>query len=189
MPKAPTRSFIGRLLTIFRYNEPKSFVELPLPSKGKLFVSPMPFGPYDVHNRMFKMYLKFNVSMILVLVTDKEIEKKAKKNPLPVYEKHQMQVIRVPFADLTAPIFEDLAAAIPPLLVHLKKKNVAIHCNAGVGRTGVIAACVAAAMMKMTGDEALEYIQKHMTIQITDEQSRLVNRWVREEFPRYGFFS
>lgn len=46
--------------------------------KGRLYVTPMPYGPYDVHNRAMEYIRKYNISHVVILLTDEEIEKMEK---------------------------------------------------------------------------------------------------------------
>lgn len=160
---------------------PTNIVQIPLPFKGKLYVSPMPFGPYDTTMNLIKEYSRRKISTVLVLVTDQEIQKKARKDIFKEYEKLSIEYHRLPIPDLTAPVMNQVRNVIPKLLIQLKSKNLAIHCNAGVGRTGVIAACLVKHVLHYSGEEAINYIQHHMMIDLTVEQKGFVVKWNQSE--------
>jgi protein-tyrosine phosphatase len=159
-------------------------VQIPLDVKGKLFVSPMPFGPYDKWNALLKLYRKYHIEFVLMLVTDSELVKKARRDLLTIYEKTGIQVIRLPVADYTSPDMHQVTKTVDQVSGYLRAgARVAVHCNAGVGRTGVMACCIVRDIMKIPAEETIPYVRQYMKTNMTDEQMRLVKRFqtVEEE--------
>lgn len=173
---------LGPMAEAFSGKQPTSFLRIPLPPKsGRLYVSPMPFGPYDRGNRLLKAYQRKGVSHALVLVTDEELKKKARRDLLKAYEKAGISVIRCPFKDYTAPVHADITAIMPNVIDALLGHKMVIHCNAGVGRTGVLAACVVAQVCGCSGEEAIDFIANKMLLDLTKEQKRFVVDWVESQ--------
>ena len=166
-----------------RRGAPTSFVRIPLPTRGRLYVSPMPFGPYDVRGRILKEYTKAGVSIVFTLVTDQEIAKKARRDILQLYAERGIRVYRLPFQDLTAPVADEFDRFAPVLLYHLQDSHLAIHCNAGVGRTGVAAACLVARAYGIDGRQAIEHVRLQMMTDMTDEQQRFVASFAERKTP------
>lgn len=164
-------------MNIFRRHDAGIFVRIPLETRGHLYVSPMPFGPYDRFNRLLTLYRRHHVHRVLMLVTDEELAKKGRKDLRELFHRYGIETTRLPFQDLTRPLDEHIAGIMPQVLAHLQKRNLVIHCNAGVGRTGIMAACVVRAVRGCTGEEALAHIRNHMHIRLTDEQVRFVHDW------------
>lgn len=173
------RGPFGRFLEFMarRHGPPTSFVRIPFPTRGRLYVSPMPYGPYDVHSRLLSAYLGAQVSAVFTTVTDLELEKKSRRDLLKLYAGANLQVFRLPFKDLTAPVMADLNRMVPTLLAHLSRGHLAVHCNAGVGRTSVVAACLVARAYGCSGPQAIEHIHEHMQLDLTDEQRRFIARF------------
>ncbi len=162
---------------LFGKNE-KTCVRIPLETKGKLYVSPMPFGPYDPGNALLKVYRQKNIAFVVMLVTDVELAKKAKRDVIGIYKKHGIEPIRFPFADYTSPELHQFSKVVDQAAGYLRAgANVAVHCNAGVGRTGVMTCCIVRDIMKIPAQEAIEYVKQHMQTKMTDEQMRLVGRF------------
>lgn len=156
----------------------QNFVRIPLDAKGKLFVSPMPFGPYDRGNRLLKLYRKHHVEFAVVLVMDSELEQKARRNLLATYKKNNIQVIRLPVADYTSPDMHQLSKTVDNAAGYLRAgAHIAVHCCAGVGRSGVLACCIVRDIMKFEAVETIEYVRQYMHTNMTDEQIRLVTRF------------
>lgn len=152
--------------------------QIPLDVKGKLYVSPMPFGPYDKANALLKLYKKYHIEFAVVLVTDSELERKARRNLLSIYEKNGIQPIRIPVADYTSPDLHQVAKTVDQVSGYLKAgAHIAVHCNAGVGRTGVMTCCIVHDIMKIPAEEAIAYVKSQMHTNMTDEQMRLVKRF------------
>jgi protein-tyrosine phosphatase len=162
----------------------KNCVQIPLGVEGKLFVSPMPFGPYDRWNQLLKIYQKNRVEFVVVLVTDDELKKKARRDLLSIYQKNSIRVIRLPVADYTSPDMKQVNKTVDIVSGYLRAgARIAVHCNAGVGRTGVMACCIVRDIMKIPAEDTIPYVRKYMKTNMTDEQIRLVKRFqtVEEE--------
>ena len=154
---------------------------IPLKTRGKLYVSPMPYGPYDTGNAILRRYRKKGINQVVVLAMQEEIERKGRKDLFNLYAKAKMEITHFPFPDLTAPILKDMDGLIQGIVQDLETRNVAIHCNAGVGRTGVITGCVIAQHLHYSGEEALAYLQEQVLLDMTDEQKRFVTRWTHDK--------
>lgn len=153
-------------------------VRIPLEVKGRLFVSPMPFGPYDPGNALLKIYKKQKIQFVVMLVTDVELARKAKKNVIKIYEENGIEPIRFPIADYTSPELHEFSKVVDQVVGYLKAgAHVAVHCNAGVGRTGVVAGSIVRDLLGLDAEDARNYIRQYMQTNMTDEQRRLMARF------------
>lgn len=157
----------------------KTCVRIPLDVKGRLFVSPMPFGPYDPGNALLKTYQQLRIGFVVMLVTDAELAKKAKRDVLAIYKQNGIEPIRFPIADYTSPELHAFSKVVDKAAGYLRAgAHLAIHCNAGVGRTGVMACCIVRDLTGMGTPEAIAYVKQFMQTNMTDEQMRLAGRFV-----------
>jgi protein-tyrosine phosphatase len=156
--------------------EDEVFLRVPLEGiEGKLFASPMPFGPYDKFNQCMKRYREEGIEFAVSLVTDEEIARKAKRDLLGQYAQAGIESIRFPIRDLTSPPVEDVRELVDRIGPYLRAgAKIAIHCNAGTGRTAVVIACLCADLLNLGGREAIDYVQSLMATQVTESQKRVV---------------
>jgi protein-tyrosine phosphatase len=134
--------------------------ELPLQLPGRVFRSPMPFSGYDPEQVIFDYYLQEKVSVIVLLAGDQETEIKAGRNLREFYLSQGMQVIHLPIPDFSIPEVQSLALAVEQCLQHAQNgANIAIHCLAGMGRTGVFAGCLAKKVLGLQDDQPVRWIR------------------------------
>jgi len=156
----------------------QNFVRIPAACPGRLYASPMPYGPYDPFNRLIREYRRSRIDTVVPLVTDEEVEQKAARNIFKLYEKEGFGIIRFTIPDLTSPGVEEVTGSIGEMEEALSAgKRLVVHCNAGLGRTGVVLACVLSRMTGQTGDEAIAFIKNYLNLNMTDEQIRFVRKW------------
>jgi protein-tyrosine phosphatase len=157
----------------------KNFERIPLAVKGRLYVSPMPYGPYDPGNALLKVYQQHKIEFAIMLVTDEELKKKAKRDLIALYQKQSIQPIRFPIADYTSPELHAFSKTVDQVAGYLRAgAHMAVHCNAGVGRTGVMTCAIVRDIMEISAQESIDYVKQFMQTNMTDEQKRLVERFV-----------
>ncbi len=152
------------------------FREIPTGLSGKLFTSPMPFGAYDKGNRLIKAYHRHGVSHVFSLVTDAEVEKKARKNIFKEYASAGIGCSRYVIQDFQAPEIKLMQDLVAEGVDRLRKgEKIIIHCHAGVGRTAVAAACIYMKVKNCSADSAIDHVKADMMVNLTAEQKRLIH--------------
>ncbi len=166
------------MLGAWRKNS-KNFVRIPLPVKGKLYASPMPYGPYDPARTLFSTYRRSRINVVVGLVTADELQRKCKRDLFALYRKHGIELLHLSVPDLTTPSQEEIGQVVGTLVTRLQEPRIqmVVHCNAGIGRTGVIVSCIAQRILVCRGDDAIAYVSQYMMMDMTDEQRRAVGRW------------
>lgn len=169
---------LGKILKPFNKASPEGiFRAIPLNTRGKLFVSPMPFGAYDTGNRLIKLYQQGHIRHVFILVQDKEIKAKAKRDIRLEYPRIGASFSHYPFVDMHAPDLGAIAELVGKAKDHLARHNVAIHCHAGVGRTSVAVCCVVQSALGKPAKDSIVYVKKHMNVDMTTEQMAVVERF------------
>jgi len=150
---------------------------IPVKTRGKLFVSPMPYGAYDTGNRLMGLYKQNRIAHVFILAQDSEIKTKARRDIKKEYGKIGATYSQYPFVDMTAPDFDTLVELVDRAQVELKSHNVVIHCHAGVGRTSVGACCVIQVVEGKGPADSITYVKKHMEVNMTAEQQSTVMKF------------
>lgn len=136
------------------YNAIFRQVQLPKDCKGRLFLTGMPGRYQDIQNALeawnkLKAEVGKERMLMLSLVEEAEIQRRS-----PDYAKSiraglwEGERISCPIPDFGVPsndkAFRDLIVDVATLLG--SGTNVVVHCGAGIGRTGMAAVCILAAM-------------------------------------------
>jgi len=155
-----------------------SFSRIPLNVAGELYVSPMPYGRYD-SDRVFKYFKQREIQRVVVLLSDREIKKRCKRDLKKLYQKHHMEVTQFPMVDFLKPGHGDMDQLIPDLAKKLRDgERISVHCHAGVGRSSVVVICLVAILEHTTIEESIDRVKSSMETNITVEQKRFVAGWI-----------
>jgi protein-tyrosine phosphatase len=154
--------------------------ELPYGLPGRVFRSPMPFSAYDPHHQLFERYRQEQVSTIVLLADDRETEKYTGRSLREYYASQGLQVIYLPIPDFSIPNRTALAGAVEQAhRLAGQGENIAIHCYAGRGRTGLFAACLARVVLGLSGEDAVAWVRRYVEGAVeVSSQSAFVNRFI-----------
>ena len=153
------------------------FTELPLGLPGQVFRSAMPLSQsYDPVGSIYQAYKEHNVHTIVMLAPDNEAVKRTGMDLQTRYQRDGFTVIYLPVTDFSAPLLDELKAGVNSVRQALNAgHNTAVHCHAGIGRTGLFLACLVKQVLHLTGDEAILWVRRYVPDAVeTDEQRRLV---------------
>ena len=150
--------------------------ELPFGLAGHIFRSPMPFGAYDPQGEIVTEYVQKQVSVIVLLAEDEECLQKAGRNLRCLYEEMEFKVIHLPIPDFGVPSNGNLVHAVNAVIAYAQTgRNIAIHCFAGIGRTGLFVALIAKQVLDFSGEEAIAWVRQYISgAVVTAEQEQLV---------------
>ena len=152
--------------------------ELPSIFPGQIFRSAMPYSSYDPEGELIPAYKINDISLIVVLASDDECIRVTGRNLRAEYKYEGLEVIYLPIPDFGVPDMVEIRESISLVLSNLKSgEGVAIHCHAGVGRTGMYAACLAKIGMQYSSDEALGWVRRFLPGAVeVQEQEQLVRQ-------------
>jgi len=150
--------------------------ELPFGFPGRIFRSPMPFGSYDLHSEVYDRFCEEQIAVIVLLASDAECLHKTGCNLRALYLKAGFQVLYLPIPDFGVPTKDDLEQTVQQTIAHAQAgHHIAIHCSAGIGRTGLFTAYLAKRCLGLSGAEALQWVRRYIPRAVeTPEQQRLV---------------
>jgi len=150
--------------------------ELPFGFPGRLFRSPMPFGPYDLHGAVYDQFRAAQITVVVLLASEDECLHKAGRNLRTFYLQEGLQVLYLPIPDFGVPSKDDLEQAVQHTMTYAQAgHNIVVHCSAGIGRTGLFMAYLATQVLGLSGAEALTWVRYYMPHAVeTDEQQRLL---------------
>ena len=143
---------------------------------GKIFTSHM--GQSNI--KKDGEFIKSNgVELIISLLTDEEIKSLGIKDFESIWTKLNIKNIKFPIRDLTSPqtnrlkTFKELIKIILSF-IH-KSKPVLVHCNAGLGRSGLVAAVVC---KELKIPNAINFVRSYRKGAIENEaQENFVINW------------
>lgn len=117
------------------------------------------------------------IKLIVVLLPMDDIRRMYDYNILDVYKENDLDVIHFPIEDYDTPFLDKrFISFIRSITVTLKRSNILIHCSAGHGRTGLVAACVLA-YLNIEPKKAINIIRKKRmgTIETKDQEQFVID--------------
>jgi protein-tyrosine phosphatase len=152
---------------------------LPLGLPGNIYRSPMPFGQYDRTGLVYQAFAENEIRVVVLLVPDAECWVYAGQDLRTTLRTRRVD--RDPPADERLPgtTIPAISAAVDETLrLASLGNNIDIHCHAGLGRTGLFAACLATRQLGMSGDSAIQWIRGLVPGSVeSDEQERVIREF------------
>jgi protein-tyrosine phosphatase len=137
--------------------------ELPFGLPGRIFRSPMPFGKFDPEGLVYEAYRDHDISVIVLLAENHECEEKAGRDLKALYMQDGFTLLHLPIPDYGTPNPNDLRVTLDATLRESQSgRNIVIHCSAGIGRTGLFTACLAKKLLNLPGEQAIEWVRRHI---------------------------
>ena len=137
-----------------------SVIELPFGLPGRIFRSPMPYGPYDPQGTALSRFRQEQIAMIVLLASDEECIHKAGRHLRMLYRQEGWQVLYLPIPDFGVPAKADLERGVQSTIEQARAgQHIAVHCSAGIGRTGLFTACLAKHVLGLSGAEAIAWVR------------------------------
>lgn len=156
---------------------------LPYGLKGCIYRSPMPFSRFDPGSDLLREYKECEISTVVMLVGNEEALYQSGRPLRELYLKEGLQVIQLEIRDFDVPKMTELQNAVR-LVKDLAKDglNIVIHCHAGIGRTGLFAACLEREIHGVDGKGAVEWVRRYLPGAVeSDAQVRLVEDYPARE--------
>lgn len=150
-------------------------MELP----GNIYRSPMPFGQYDRTGLVYQAFFKQEIHTVVLLVPDAECWIYAGQDLRARYIKDGLNVIHLPMKDYRGTDIPSISTAVDETLrLAGLGYNIDIHCHAGLGRTGLFAACLGTRQLGMSGESAIRWIRGLVPGSIeSSEQERVIREF------------
>jgi protein-tyrosine phosphatase len=138
-------------------------IELPYSFPGKIYRSPMPFSRYD-DSETWEAYQQNAVQLVVILTEKAEYLVYGGRDLPNFYESHGLEILHIPVPDFgIPPDLKAWEAGIAKVTQAAKEgKNLAIHCLAGIGRTGTFLACLAKKELGLDGEQAIQWVREYL---------------------------
>jgi protein-tyrosine phosphatase len=150
---------------------------LPLGLSGKIFRSPMPYGHFDQTGWVYPAYKLNEIHSVVVLVPDAECWIYAGQDLRNLYQRDGMGVIYLPMKDYSGTDIQLLSQSVDAALnIARDGKNLVIHCHAGLGRTGLFAACMARRQLEFGAEEAIRWIRNLVPGSVESDEQEMIIR-------------
>lgn len=133
---------------------------LPFGLPGKIFRSPMPFGHFDPTGSLYQCFKQNEIHTVVMLNPDAECWMYAGQDLRALYKRDGIETLYLPMKDYSGTTMKALDQAVDRALALAGEgKNIVIHCHAGLGRTGLFAACLARRHLGLSGRDAIKWIR------------------------------
>lgn len=124
----------------------------------------MPFSIYDRLGKIWTLYWKNGIKTVVVLTEQQEYLLHAQRDLPKFYRSEGLESIHYLIRDYHAPAD---SAAMDNVITNiierlLNREGLAVHCMAGVGRTGTLLACMAKRNLTLDGQQAIDWVRQFL---------------------------
>lgn len=147
--------------------------KLLFPLPGEVYRSAMPYSSYDPGGKLIQEFKRKHVSLVVMLTSDQEAQRFSGHDLRSIYASEGFEVYQLPISDFSAPEMDELEQALAEVLDHLTQgDSVAVHCHAGIGRTGMFLACLAKRSMDVSSEEAVSWVREFIpgAVEVSEQE-------------------
>lgn len=144
----------------------------------------MPRGRYDTEDLVYNAWREFQIDFVVSLTPESEYIEKSGETQFPQMGELGFNIIHLPIIDRGIISVDEIEGIVSIVIQKLVAgHNTVVHCSAGIGRTGIILACILSSMHKWTASESINFLNS-LTPSIGPEnkqQVELVNSYTNKQ--------
>ena len=149
--------------------------EIPLALAGQLFIMPKPRGGDWLADEMHGLR-NMGVDVLVSLLEGSEVVELGLEDEAALFEACGGQFVQYPIRDRTVPSNTDFSLLVESLANDVERgKGVAVHCRAGIGRSGLVVSCVLI-KLGVPSDDAIDKLSAARRLKIPDTREQ--EEWI-----------